>query len=81
MSDPIYCRVCGLPVDPKKDVLFGALGKPLFAVHAGRCQNTVHDGVGLVGRTLRGLLHQKAPQAAAVLETVVAAATKGASNG
>jgi len=74
--DPIYCRVCGLPVDPEKDILFGAFGKPLFAAHAGKCASTVHNGVGLVGRTLRGLIHHKSPKAGAVLETIISAAQK-----
>ncbi len=74
--DPIYCRVCGLSVDPKEDILFGAFGKPLFAVHRGKCEQTVNNGVSLVGRTFRGLLQQKAPRAAMVLETVIAASRK-----
>ncbi len=75
-QEPIYCRVCGLPVDPKEDILFGAWGKPLFAAHRGKCEQTVNNGVSLVGRTFRGLLMEKAPRAAVLLETVISASRK-----
>jgi hypothetical protein len=64
-----YCRVCGQPVDPTKDVMFGAAGRPLFAAHEGACADKVRQGAGLLGDTLRGLLRQKAPRASAVFET------------
>jgi hypothetical protein len=69
--EPIYCRICGQPVDPAKDVMFGAAGKPLFAAHSGDCANKVKQGVGILGQTLQGLIRQKAPRAFDVLNTAV----------
>ena len=71
LTQPIYCRICGQPVDPAKDVLFGAAGKPLFAAHAGDCAHKVKQGVGILGQTIKGLLRQKAPRALDLLSTAV----------
>lgn len=66
-----YCRICGQPVDPQRDIMFGAAGRPLFAAHAGECEAKVRQGVGLIGQTLQGLLRQKAPQVFELLGTAV----------
>lgn len=73
----IRCKVCGLAVDPKVDVLFGAIGRPLFAAHAGACSDFVRSGTKVVGNTLRGLLMLKAPRAVAMLDSIVAAVRSG----
>lgn len=66
------CKVCGRPVDPRVDVLFGALGRPLFAAHTGECANTVRAGTQAAGALAKGLLQARAPTVARFLDLFTA---------
>lgn len=56
------CKVCGKPVNPDKDILFGALGNPLFAAHAEVCAPLVRDTTQTAGRIALDLLQARKPE-------------------
>ena len=61
------CKICGKPVDPQVDILFGALGKPLFAAHAERCAPFVRETTQGVGVLAWNLLKVRQPEVASSL--------------
>lgn len=72
-----YCKICGLPVDPKVDVAFGAKGKVLFAAHRGKCEDTVRASIGGARTVAETLLRVKAPRLHAALSAVGRALKEG----
>lgn len=67
MSSAIHCKVCGKPVDPAVDILFGALGNPLFAAHAVGCAPFVRETTQGVGALGWSLLRVRKPELASSL--------------
>ena len=55
------CKICGKPVDPNKDILFGALGKPLFAAHAEGCASFVRETTQEAGKLAVNLFKARQP--------------------
>jgi len=66
-----HCKVCGEAVDPSEDVLFGALGRPLFAAHSGVCADQVRKGAKFAFDVTTTLLQKKAPDAVRVFGSLV----------
>jgi hypothetical protein len=62
LAPQMLCKVCRQPVDPKVDVLFGALGRPLFAAHKERCAPFVRDVTQRLGGLTKTLLQAKKPE-------------------
>lgn len=86
MPEPIPCRVCGERVDPATDVLFGTLGRPMFAAHsqprAGQtvsCANMVREGANVVGKLASWALQRKAPRVWSALQMAKRALVEGTS--
>jgi hypothetical protein len=65
----LRCKVCGRPVDPTKDIVFGAAGKPLFVAHATGCAPLVRNTMNSAGKLAFGVLERRAPEVLKLLRS------------